>query len=115
MSRLPPLLLAAGALLAAPPLAADDKPAAKDDKAPSVVGKYDCAGEDVSGAEYRATVTIKKNGDAYAVEWDLGDGQTYVGVGVLTERTLAVAWLKLPSIWGLPSVIRPFMVGAEMT
>lgn len=93
MSRLPSAALFA-ALVIAPAAVADDKPAADPDKAPNVVGKYDCAGEDVSGAKYTGTVTVKKTGDAYAVEWELADGQTYVGVGVLTGRTLSVSWLN---------------------
>jgi hypothetical protein len=89
------LLAAAALVLAVAPAFPDDKPAAKaDDKAPSVAGKYDCAGEDTDGTAYTATVTIKKKGDAYAVEWELADGQKFVGVGVLTGRTLAVSWVN---------------------
>jgi hypothetical protein len=87
MSRLSAALLVILAIASGSP--ADDK-----EKPPNVVGKYDCAGEDVSGAAYTATVTIKKTGDAYTVEWELADGQKYVGVGVLTGRTLAVSWLN---------------------
>jgi hypothetical protein len=93
MSRLPSALLLGCVLVVTPFLAADDKPAAKDDKAkpPSVVGKFDVEGEDVSGAAYTGAVTIKKTGDAYAVEWTVGE-DTFIGVGVLTDRTLSVAW-----------------------
>lgn len=66
----------------------------EDPKAPvNVVGKYDCKGTDHSGGVYTGTVTIKKNGDAYDVRWVVGAAQ-YVGVGVLTDKTLSVAWLN---------------------
>jgi hypothetical protein len=65
-----------------------------DEKAPRIVGKYDCTGTDLSGLKYTASVTIKKNGDAYLLEWESPDGQAFVGVGIVSDDKLAVSWLN---------------------
>ena len=76
-------------LLVLPLGRADDKPAKK----PNPVGKYDAEGTNPNGTTYTASVAIKAVGETFRVEWDLGRGVAYVGVGILTDATLSVGWV----------------------
>ena len=66
--------------------AADPPP---DDRLP---GTYVGTGTDVQGGDYRVTVKIEKEKDAYNVKWASPTGQTWVGVGVRTGDRLSVGW-----------------------
>jgi hypothetical protein len=55
-------------------------------------GAYHCEGVDATGAAYRGTTLIGKQGDAYHVQWTIGGRLTAVGIGVARGDTLAVSY-----------------------
>src|SRR5262245_47398866 len=48
-----------------------------------IEGNYEGKGTNPNGGTYEATVEIKKNGDTYAIKWDIGGNETYEGIGIL--------------------------------
>src|SRR5262245_14578059 len=62
------------------------------EEAPNIVGNYKCEGTNPDGQVYKGTVQIKKDGDAYAVTWAIGQGDNYKGIGILEGNVLAVSY-----------------------
>ena len=60
--------------------------------APEVAGTYSCQGTDGTGMPYSGTVVIGQWGDAYFVQWKMGNRTAAVGVGLLTGNSLAVSY-----------------------
>ena len=70
-------------------------------------GTYDLSGGNSSwsGTGYHGEVIIAPQGDNYSVIWRVGSKQTQVGVGILQDDILSVAFTDLsnPSFWGVAS------------
>lgn len=60
--------------------------------APDITGKYSCEGTNAGGATYKGTCEISKKGDTYLLKWALDAGDSYVGIGLLEGKVLAVAF-----------------------
>lgn len=56
------------------------------------VGNYTLQGTNLKGGLYDGQVSIRQAGQAYIVEWRLGSGEFYKGVGVASTHSLAVAF-----------------------
>ncbi len=70
-------------------------------------GTYDLSGGNGgwSTAGYHGEVVIAPQGDNYKVIWRVGTKQTQVGVGILQDDILSVAFTDIanPSFWGVAS------------
>lgn len=57
-----------------------------------ITGTYAGSGTDIGGQQYKVTVEIEKEKDAYQVKWISPNGQGWFGVGIRTGDTLSVSW-----------------------
>jgi hypothetical protein len=62
-----------------------------DDKT-EISGNYEGKGTGPNGAAYEAKVEISKNGDTYAVKWELAGNETYEGIGILEGDIFSVSY-----------------------
>ena len=57
-----------------------------------------------SGGGYQGEVTIYPQGENYRLVWQIGHQQTQMGVGILYNNILSVAYLDLgTNVWGVAS------------
>ena len=47
---------------------------------------------DIKGQKYRVAVVIEEEKDTFKFTWKTPDGQTFIGVGIRTGRSVAVSW-----------------------
>lgn len=69
-------------------------------------GTYDLVGGNSDwGNSYHGEVVIAPQGDVYKVIWRVGSNQTQVGVGILQDDVLSVAFTDLAknTFWGVVS------------
>lgn len=68
-------------------------------------GTYDLSGGNGNwgGTGYHGEVVIAPQGDNYSVIWRVGSKQTQVGIGILQDDILSIAFTDLsnPSFWGV--------------
>jgi hypothetical protein len=57
-----------------------------------ITGYYTCRGEDANGKQYTGIAMIVKKNDIYIVQWVVGLGSNFVGVGIRKGDTLAISW-----------------------
>src|SRR5580658_4742102 len=55
-------------------------------------GYYTCRGEEASGKKYSGVAVITKKNDVYLVQWMVGSGSTFTGIGVRQGTTFAASW-----------------------
>lgn len=55
-------------------------------------GYYVCKGRETSGKNYSGIAVISKQNDVYLVQWVVGAGSTFVGIGIRQGDTLAASW-----------------------
>src|SRR3984957_17489327 len=55
-------------------------------------GYYTCKGEEASGKKYSGIAVITKKNDVYVVQWMVGGGSTFTGIGVRQGGTFAASW-----------------------
>ena len=82
-------------------------PPAKADTAKSVPqevgdisGYYSCKGVEAGGKSYSGVAVIAKKNDVYLVQWMVGGGSTFSGVGIRQGDTLSASW-ALPAERGI--------------
>ena len=82
-------------------------PSAKADIAKSVPqevgdisGYYSCKGVEAGGKAYSGVAVIAKKNDVYLVQWMVGGGSTFSGVGIRQGDTLSASW-ALPAERGI--------------
>jgi hypothetical protein len=63
-------------------------------------GYYHCKGVEIGGKNYSGVVVITKRNELYLVQWMVGSGSTFTGVGVRQGSTLSCSW-ALPAEKGL--------------
>ena len=56
-----------------------------------ITGTYNCVGDNAQGGQYKGTVKIAKEGDAYNLTWTIA-GQTHHGLGIRTGDLLSCSW-----------------------
>jgi hypothetical protein len=74
-------------------------------------GTYDLSGGNTSWSGYRGEVVIAPQGENYSVVWRVGTKQAQIGIGILQDDILSVAFTDLSnnSFWGVASYrVRPF-------
>jgi len=55
-------------------------------------GYYTCRGEESNGKKYSGVAVVTKKNDVYLVQWMVGSGSTFTGVGVRQGTTFAASW-----------------------
>jgi hypothetical protein len=73
------------------------KPAAKADFIPDkmvgdITGYYICEGSEGPGKKYKGIAVITKKEDVYLIQWIIGPGASFYGVGIRQDNTLAASW-----------------------
>jgi hypothetical protein len=58
-----------------------------------LTGYYSCRGEDANGKQYQGVAMIMKKNDVYIVQWNVGLGSNFVGVGIRNADTMAISWV----------------------
>jgi hypothetical protein len=71
-----------------------------------LTGTYACRGQNFDGKSYEGIVQIVRHDDAYQVLWIAGDEVVAVGVGVIQNDVLAVAFFS-----GSPGVVAYHLEG----
>jgi hypothetical protein len=71
-----------------------------------LTGTYSCRGQNFDGKPYEATVQVEKENDAYQLLWIANDEVVAVGMGVLRNDVLAVAYFS-----GSPGVVAYHLEG----
>jgi hypothetical protein len=69
-----------------------EKEKVKGEQVGDITGYYSCRGEDANGKQYTGVTMILKKNDIYVVQWTVGLGSTFVGVGIRKGDTLAISW-----------------------
>jgi hypothetical protein len=57
-----------------------------------ISGYYTCKGLEVGGKQYNGVVVISRKSDIYVVQWMIGSGSTFTGVGIRQGNTLSASW-----------------------
>jgi len=55
-------------------------------------GYYVCEGQEGPDKGYKGIAVISKKGDVYLIQWVIGTGTSFHGVGIRNETTLSAAW-----------------------
>ncbi len=64
----------------------------KDKEAGDISGYYTCKGSEGLGKNYSGIAVITKKRDVYLIQWVIGAGGGYFGVGIRQGDTLAASW-----------------------
>jgi hypothetical protein len=73
------------------PAGAKKAPAAPTDIA-EIAGYYICKGQEAAGKNYSGVAVITKKADIYVVQWMVGTGSGFSGIGIRQGNNLAVSW-----------------------
>lgn len=65
----------------------DDSPITSKGRSTNFSGTYN-----IEGPDYQGTLTIKKAGQGYTLEWNFPDGQTHYGTGIEMEGVLGAVY-----------------------
>ena len=57
-----------------------------------ISGYYTCKGMEVGGKAYSGVAVISSKGDVYVVQWMVGSGSTFTGIGIRQGNTFAASW-----------------------
>lgn len=74
------------------PPAKNVAPMKLDKEVGDISGYYTCKGQEVGGKTYKGVCTIVRKGDVYVVQWMVGSGSTFTGIGIRQGNTLATSW-----------------------
>src|SRR5262245_55338044 len=55
-------------------------------------GYYTCKGVETGGKAYSGICTLSKKNEIYVVQWMVGGGAAFSGIGIRQGNTLAVSW-----------------------
>ena len=91
----PQMLLLAGALSAfnptRPEVLAKNVPQLEQEIG-DISGYYNCKGLEVGGKQYSGLAVITRKNDVYIVQWVIGSGSTFTGLGIRQGNTFAASW-----------------------
>jgi len=57
-----------------------------------ISGYYTCKGKEASGKTYSGIAVVTKQREVYVIQWMIGAGAAFTGLGVRQGPTLAVGW-----------------------
>jgi len=55
-------------------------------------GYYTCKGQEANGKAYSGIAIISKKNDVYVVQWVVGVGNNFTGIGIRQANTFAASW-----------------------
>jgi hypothetical protein len=71
---------------------AKTEPVRLEDEMNDISGYYSCKGREASGKTYSGIAVITRQNDLYMVQWMIGPGAGFTGVGIRQGNTLATSW-----------------------
>lgn len=89
------LLLFVGALSAfspARPEAVAKTSPALEQSIGDISGYYVCKGLETGGKQYNGVAVISRKNDVYIIQWMIGSGSTFTGLGIRQGDTFAASW-----------------------
>jgi len=101
----------ADATAAAAPTPAEKVKAASVDDVAEITGYYVCKGQEAGGKKYSGVAVISKKGDVYLVQWMIGSGSTFSGIGIRQGSNLAVSW-AIPNERGMVRGVNLYRIDA---
>ncbi len=63
-----------------------------DPEVSDISGYYTCKGMEAGGKVYNGVAVISRKGDVYLVQWMIGSGSTFTGIGIRQGNTLSASW-----------------------
>ena len=57
-----------------------------------ISGYYTCRGVETGGKAYSGVAVISKKNEVYVVQWMVGGGSTFAGIGVRQGSTFSASW-----------------------
>jgi hypothetical protein len=57
-----------------------------------ISGYYTCRGLETGGKTYSGVAVISKKGDVYLIQWMVGSGSTFTGIGIRQGNTFSASW-----------------------
>lgn len=57
-----------------------------------ISGYYSCEGQEAGGKTYNGVVTIRRKNDVYVVQWVIGEGSNFTGVGIRQGNGFSAGW-----------------------
>ena len=90
---------------------ADKVKAAPVDDVADISGYYNCKGQEAGGKKYSGIAVITKKSEVYLVQWMIGTGSTFSGIGIRQGNTLAVSW-TLPAERGVVRGVNLYRIEA---
>ena len=74
-----------------------------------ITGYYTCKGMEVGGKTYSGVVAIIRKGDVYIVQWMVGSGSTFMGIGIRQGNILATSW-SIPGERGIVKGVNMYRI-----
>ena len=65
-----------------------------------ISGYYVCKGVEIGGKQYNGITVIQRKSDVYVVQWVIGAGSNFTGIGIRQGDSFAASW-ALPAERGL--------------
>jgi hypothetical protein len=57
-----------------------------------ISGYYVCKGMEVGGKQYNGVAVISRKADIYVVQWVIGSGSNFTGIGIRQGDSFAASW-----------------------
>jgi hypothetical protein len=74
-----------------------------------ISGYYTCKGLEVGGKTYNGVAVISRKSDVYVIQWMIGSGSTFTGLGIRQGNTFAASW-AIPNERGLVKGINVYRI-----
>jgi hypothetical protein len=74
-----------------------------------ISGYYTCKGVESGGKAYTGVAVITKKSDVYLIQWMIGSGSTFTGIGIRQGNTLSASW-AMPGERGLVRGINTYKI-----
>jgi hypothetical protein len=74
-----------------------------------ISGYYNCRGQESSGKTYSGVAVISKKNDIYVIQWMIGSGSTFTGIGIRQGNTFSASW-ALPAERGLVRGVNTYKI-----
>src|SRR4029077_18665721 len=76
---------------------------------PDISGYYTCKGLETGGKTYSGVAVISRKGDVYIIQWVVGGGSTFTGIGTRQGNSFSASW-ALPSDKGLVRGVNTYRI-----
>lgn len=79
-----------------------------------IQGYFICKGQEVGGKSYTGVAVITRKNDVYVVQWVIGSGSTFTGIGIRQGNTLATSW-AIPGERGIVRGVNIYRIDVTST